>query len=280
MLKKISLTSLFIIFAMFSCSKSGDIEIATSNLHTTAIVKTSIPTSTTTPTVYFVNATTFAEATQWAEKFPTSTTPPNYPTPQPPPTRNYPVVKDIAIQSDQPLIAGEYILHIWAHLPFDTNIVTISRINKKQVEIEDAGVWIDKLTGIDLTDDGFPEAVIRTDEGGNGAGSICQYVSIISLAEEPTIILNKEVTCGYKPNNDIPEIVDFFIDLNHDGKTEFISFMPSEDEVCCHFDFSIVFMNVWEYNAKINSFELASSTELSFSKYGEKITEFESLNRE
>lgn len=277
LLMKLNVGSLLVIVAMSSCLPLREIETATIDLQTATLAKTAIPTTTFIPTSP-ADATTIVETTQWAIRFPTSTTPPGYPTPLPPPTQQF-FAKDIAVQNNPPQIVGGYILRSWVRLPFNTSVVTISRIDEKQVEIKDAYVWIDKATGIDLTGDGFPEAVIRTDEGGNGAGAICSYISIISLADEPTLILDQETTCGYRPNNDFPEIVDFFVDFNNDGKTEYISFLPSKGEDGYHFDFGIEFMKVWEYNVETNSFELASSTELSYLEYAEKITELESLNR-
>lgn len=228
--------------------------------------ETNTPTVTVTPTVDIFEAHQIAQATLYATRFPIPTAPSMYPTPLPPRNSR---PDDIVMYTGTTQIVGNYILRSWEHAGF-TRVITLSSIGRKQIGIEDAQVWIDKMTGTDLTGDGYPEAVFRTHNGANGSGGICEYITIISLAREPTMVLQQAPTCGYKPNVELLELVDFFVDTNNDGRIEFIAFQPKWDGLAHHYDYSIKFMRTWEYNPTTDCFEMTEKG-LSSEEYAEMI---------
>ena len=153
-------------------------------------------------------------------------------TSSPTPQKKYPTPffseKDESATIAQQIIVGEHIVRLWrCHNESCPRTLTISTIEQKQIEIQSGHIWIDNITGTDLTSNGYPELVIRKNAGGSAAE--CDQVSIYSMTENaPALILDDISTC-LVPTNSKGEPQygtrqDFFYDLNGDGTIEFITY--------------------------------------------------------
>ena len=168
------------------------------------------------------------------------TSPENYPTP-------------VLHKSEKPATVvqqttiGEYTIRLWGISNNDTpKVMTISAIRQEQIEIRSGLIWIDSITGSDLTSNGYPELVIRINAGGSGAK--CDQVSIYSMTEtDPILVLDNISTC-LVPHNSRGEPQygkrqDFFEDVNGDGTVEFITY-----------PYFLSDMQIWTFDAEQNKY--------------------------
>lgn len=148
-------------------------------------------------------AATFAvEVHQTA--FPIPTSPIGFPTAQIPNQKFYQEYLSIP-----ELHIGNYVIRNWrTNNSSYGDIVTISTIGKEQISIESA--TLSPLTGIDITGDNIPEAIVETDTRGNGC---CHSITIFSLGSELETLLDTPTR----------ECTGEFSDLDLDGKYEYIT---------------------------------------------------------
>lgn len=252
----------FVIFSQQNTTNSEEIPIATCPICATI---TPSPTVTLTPTLsYEEKGSIFATAQ--AQRTITATIPPNYPTPAFPEGNRE---NGLSIGLDprftkvvNETIIGKYIIREWSYSYERLKFVTISALGQEQFIPSHSGnktvAKIDDASGTDLTGDGNLEVVIRYHEDGNGANK-CDYISIYSLHEDgPVLVLDRARSCTSVLSPDgmgTGSYIDFFEDLNKDGKFEFIAHVhhwPDDTEGK---------IQVWQYNAEENTYKLVNFEE-------------------
>ena len=180
---------------------------------------------------------------------PMPTPPVGFPTPQPPSTNMYQTYLSVP-----EMYIGKYVIRSWAYMNYPSaygNAVTIDSIGMTQISKSSAK--LNPLTGVDLTKDGIPEAVIEIHTGGNAC---CHGIAVYSLGDELKTLL--DVPTG--------ECVGRFADLDGNGTYEYVTCDGSYNGVFDKYSTSkcgrlgsphptVIF----EYNSQMGRYEVATS---------------------
>ncbi|MCB9143745.1 MAG: hypothetical protein H6635_00120 [Anaerolineales bacterium] len=232
------LGSILFAFVLLSCT-SKDIATTQTSISTPSKVYVS-PTPTSFPTLLpEAAATFFVEVHQTAFPIPTSLA--GFPTAQIP-NQNY-YQEYLSIPE---LHIGSYVIRNWrTNNSSYGDIITISVIGKESITIESA--ILNPLTGIDITGDNIPEAIVETDTKGNGC---CHSVAIFSLGNKLETLLDTPTR----------ECTGEFSDLDSDGKYEYITCDGSYNGAFeCPHSASPKPLVIFKYSDKEKGFKISTS---------------------